>query len=322
MERAMTETNSEPAILIEALVKRYPASTVLAVDGINLEVRHGEIFGLPGPNGAGKTTTIGISTTRVFATSGRVRVVGIDVATDPARAKRFIGVVTQFNTLDRSLTALENLIYHARYFGAGWREARRRAEDLLARFQLTDAAHRMPDHLSGGMAQRLQIARAIGHSPQVLFLDEPTAGLDPQSRLVLWDLLRQLREDGTTILLTTHNMEEADELCNRIAIIDHGHILVCDTPERIKEQSKTQTEIHLELSEAPHDLVAALSAVPGVDAAVAAPDGIRVLVSAQDGLILQQVVEATRGHALRNLTLKTPTLETVVIELTGSALRD
>jgi ABC-2 type transport system ATP-binding protein len=317
----MTETTPETTILIEALVKRYGASKVPAVDGIDLEVRRGEIFGLLGPNGAGKTTTIGVCTTRVIATTGRVQVVGVDVAADPARVKRFIGVVTQYSTLDRSLSAYENLFYHARYFGASRKEAQSRAEDLLARFQLTDAGHRMPDQLSGGMAQRLQIARAIGHGPQVLFLDEPTAGLDPQSRLVLWDLVKQLRADGTTILLTTHNMAEADELCDRVAIIDHGHILVCDTPERLKQSTRTETEIHLDLPEVAPDLLAALRALNGVDSVVAVPDGIQILASGRNGL-LQHVVEAARGHALQNVSIKEPTLETVFIELTGRALRE
>lgn len=317
----MTDTLSEPAILIEKLVKRYGVSNVPAVDGIDLEVRCGEIFGLLGPNGAGKTTTMGICTTRVLATSGRVRVVGLDVAADPARVKRFIGVVTQHNTLDRSLTAFENLFYHARYFGTPLQEAHERAEALLSRFQLADAAQRMPDHLSGGMAQRLQIARAIGHGPQVLFLDEPTAGLDPQSRLVLWDLVKELRADGTTILLTTHNMAEADELCDRVAIIDHGHILVCDTPERLKQSTRTETEIHIDLLETPPDLITTLSGLPNVDSVVAVPDGIRILASSRDGL-LQHVVEAAHGHTLRNISIKEPSLETVFIELTGRALRD
>jgi len=317
----VTGARLEPAILIEALVKRYGASDVPAVDGIDLEVRGGEIFGLLGPNGAGKTTTIGVCTTRVIATSGRVRVVGLDVAADPAGVKRFIGVVTQYSTLDRSLTALENLYFHARYFGAGRREARRRAETLLGRFRLADSAGRMPNELSGGMAQRLQIARAIGHGPLVLFLDEPTAGLDPQSRLGLWDLVRELREEGTTILLTTHNMVEADELCDRVAIIDHGRILVCDPPERLKQMRGTKTEIQLDLPEVPPDLLAALRALPGIDSAVAVPEGIRIIALGRDGL-LQRVVEAARGCTLRNVSVKVPTLETVFIELTGRALRD
>jgi ABC-2 type transport system ATP-binding protein len=318
---SLTANGSDPAILIEGLVKHFGGANVRAVDGIDLEVRRGEIFGLLGPNGAGKTTTIGVCTTRVVATAGRVRVVGVDVAADPARVKRFIGIVTQYSTLDRSLTAVENLVYHARYFGARRREARGRAEILLDRFQLTDFARRMPDELSGGMAQRLQIARAIGHHPQVLFLDEPTAGLDPQSRLGLWDLVRELREEGTTILLTTHNMAEADELCDRVAIIDHGRILVCDAPERLKQMAGTETEIHLDLPDSPQGLLAALGALPGIHSAVAVPEGIRVLASGRDGL-LQQVVEAARGHVLRNVSVKVPTLETVFIELTGRALRD
>ena len=317
----MTATKPAPAILIEQLVKRYGGSQAAAVDGIDLEVRRGEIFGLLGPNGAGKTTSIGVCTTRVNATSGQVRVVGVDVAAAPALVKRFIGVVTQYSTLDRSLTAFENLAFHARYFGAGRREARRRAEALLERFQLSDSARRMPDQLSGGMAQRLQIARAIGHDPLVLFLDEPTAGLDPQSRLSLWDLVRELREEGTTILLTTHNMAEADELCDRVAIIDHGRILVCDTPRQLKQMTAAATEIQLDVPQVPRHLLAALRALAGVHSAETDAGGIRILASGRDGL-LQQIVEVAHGHALRNVSVKQPTLETVFIKLTGRALRD
>ena len=317
----MSATKAAPAILVEQLVKRYGGSRAPAVDGIDLEVRRGEIFGLLGPNGAGKTTSIGVCTTRVNATSGQVRVVGVDVAAAPALVKRFIGVVTQYSTLDRSLTAFENLVFHARYFGAGRREARRRAEALLERFQLSDSARRMPDQLSGGMAQRLQIARAIGHGPLVLFLDEPTAGLDPQSRLSLWDLVRELREEGTTILLTTHNMAEADELCDRVAIIDHGRILVCNTPRQLKQMTATATEIQLDVPQVPRHLLAALRALAGVHSAETDAGGIRILASGRDGL-LQQIVEAAHGHALRNVSVKQPTLETVFIKLTGRALRD
>ncbi len=217
--------------------------------------------------------------------------------------------------------AFESLFFHARYFGAGRREARRRAETLLERFRLTDAARRMPDQLSGGMAQRLQIARAVGDGPLVLFLDEPTAGLDPQSRLGLWDLVRELRQEGKTIPLTTHNMGEADEPCDRVAIIDHGRILVCDRPQRLKQATGTRTEIHIDVAEAPGDLLAAFRAIPGVDSAVAVPGGARILASGTDGLLLR-VIEAARGHALRNVSVKAPTLETVFIERTGRALRD
>jgi ABC-2 type transport system ATP-binding protein len=257
----------------------------------------------------------------VTVSFGSVLVAGVDVASDPARMKRHIGVVTQYNTLDRSLTAFENLYFHACYFGASWREAKHRAEALLDRFHLADSARRMPDELSGGMAQRLQIARAIGHGPQVLFLDEPTAGLDPQSRLGLWDLVRELRKEGATILLTTHNMAEAEELCDRVAIIDHGRVLVCDTPKRLKQMTRTETEFHLDFAEVTSDLLKSLNTLAGIHSALAVPDGIRILASGRDGL-LQQIVEACRGHALRNVSVKDPTLETVFIELTGRAFRE
>jgi ABC-2 type transport system ATP-binding protein len=314
-------TVSTPAIRMESLVKRYDPERPAAVDGIDLEVQRGEIFGLLGPNGAGKTTTIGICTTRVIATAGRVHVVDVDVSGDPARAKRFMGVVTQYSTLDRSLNVFDNLYFHSRYFGANRQQARKRATELLERFRLADSARRMPDELSGGMAQRLQIARAIGHTPQVLFLDEPTSGLDPQSRLGLWDLVRELRDEGTTILLTTHNMAEAEQLCDRVAIIDHGRILVCDSPEQLKFRAGTRTAIHLELAEVPQNLVTALAALPGIDSATATAHGITVLSSEKNGL-LQRVVEAAQGHTLRNVSVTMPTLETVFIELTGRALRD
>jgi ABC-2 type transport system ATP-binding protein len=223
------------AIEIRGLVKEFGGRRrIRAVDGVDLDIGGEEIFGLLGPNGAGKTTTIGICTTRVVATAGSVRVVGIDVAADPAAVKRQIGVVTQDNTLDRACTVFENLYFHARYFGLRRAAARRRAGELLELFQLADRARSMPDELSGGTARRLQVARAISHRPRVLFLDEPTAGLDPQSRRALWSTTREIRAQGTAVLLTTHAMDEADELSDRVAIMDHGHILACGPPAKLK----------------------------------------------------------------------------------------
>ncbi len=235
-------------ISIAGLTKVYPGPPqVHAVNGIDLEVGEAETFGLLGPNGAGKTTTVGICTTRVRPTSGRVVVAGIDVTSDPTAIKRSIGVVTQFNTLDRQCTVWENLYLHCRFFGMGSAKGRRRADELLERFRLTESATALPSTLSGGMAQRLQVARALAHGPRILFLDEPTAGLDPQSRLALWEIVSGLKRDGVTVLLTTHYMEEADTLCERVAIIDHGRVLVCDDPAALKRNLGAKTVVELRL---------------------------------------------------------------------------
>ena len=214
------------------LTKIYAGTDFRAVDELNLSVGVGEIFGLLGPNGAGKTTTAGILTTRVVPTSGQAFIADIDVVAHPALAKQLVGVVSQTNTLDRQLNVWENLYFHGRLFGIGAAESRRTADELLEKFQLAKWAKASVYALSGGMAQRLMVARSIFHKPAVLFMDEPTAGLDPQSRLVLWDILRELNAEGQTILLTTHYMEEADQLCGRVAIMDHGKILALDTPAR------------------------------------------------------------------------------------------
>ena len=210
---------------------------ITAVDHLDLSVRKGEIFGLLGPNGAGKTTTVGMLTTRVIPSAGQALVNGVDVVADAPAAKQFIGVVHQVNTLDRSLTAWENLYFHGRYYGMGAREARAAADRLLERFRLAHRARAEVRQLSGGMAQRLMVARAVLHRPAVLFLDEPTAGLDPQSRLALWEIVGELHAEGQTILLTTHYMEEADRFCDRVAIMDHGRILALDTPAALKRSA-------------------------------------------------------------------------------------
>src|ERR1019366_2866466 len=219
------------------LTKVYAGSDFAAVNGLDLSVFGGEIFGLLGPNGAGKTTTAGMLTTRVIPTSGSAYVGAIDVVAQPALAKQLIGIVSQQNTLDRQLTVWENLYFHGRLFGISAKASRRTADELLEQFQLSKWGKASVYALSGGMAQRLMVARAIFHRPSVLFLDEPTAGLDPQSRLALWDLLGELHGQGQTILLTTHYMEEADRLCHRVAIMDHGRILALDTPQALKQST-------------------------------------------------------------------------------------
>ena len=244
-KQAGSGPRQRPAIRTEDLRKTYKASRgdVPAVRGIDLAVGTGEFFGLLGPNGAGKSTTIGMLTTLVVPTGGRAWVAGIDVVADPVGVKRRIGVVTQNNTLDMQLTVAENLEFRSRFFGLGLRDAARRAEQLLDAFGLEDRRKAIATDLSGGQAKRLLIARALVHKPDVLFLDEPTAGLDPQTRVNLWDMLRALHDEGQTILLTTHYMEEAEALCDRVAVVDHGEVLASGTVDELKDGAGADTVI-------------------------------------------------------------------------------
>jgi ABC-2 type transport system ATP-binding protein len=222
------------AIIVEHLVKRYPRTQRIAVDDISFSVRRGETFGLLGPNGAGKTTTIGILTTSVLPNSGRATIAGIDVVTNPIGTKQRIAIVPQRNNLDRTLRISEILTYHAAYHGVPRAERTARATALLEELGLNERRKEKLGWLSGGLEQRVMLARALMHEPEVLFLDEPTNNLDPQTRLFLWERIQALHERGITIVLTTHDMEEADRLCDRIAIMDEGRILALDTPDGLK----------------------------------------------------------------------------------------
>jgi len=310
------------AVHAQELTKVYTApEPVTAVERIDLEVPEGTIFGLLGPNGAGKTTTVGMCTTRVVPSSGRVTVTGLDVTEDPPMVRKRIGVVSQFNTLDRSCTVFDNVAFHCRYFGMGARSAKRRAGELLESFSLSDKASAMPETLSGGMAQRLLIVRAVAHYPELLFLDEPSAGLDPQSRIALWDVLLDLHRSGTTIVLTTHYMEEADRLCQQIAIIDFGKILVCDTPVALKRQVSAETVVELKVQHPSEEVAGPLRDLPGVLRVEAGDDVLRLFMRERDGL-LPRVVEVAQPAGLRDISISEPTLETVFITLTGRALRE
>ena len=265
------------AVVVRELVKRYPKREVNAVDGLSFEVGRGEIFGLLGPNGAGKTTTVGVLTTRVKATSGGAWVAGVDVLRSSVEARRRLAVVPQRVNLDRSLNARQNLIFHAAYHLVPGPERRARADRVLEEFGLGDRGSDKVDVYSGGMAQRLMIARALMHEPEVLFLDEPTTGLDPQARLFVWDRVRELRARRVTILLTTHDMDEAAELSDRVGIMDHGKLLALDTPAALTRGLTGQAVLDVTVTPAAADtaegLLAALTALAGVERGepVAAP---------------------------------------------------
>jgi ABC-2 type transport system ATP-binding protein len=316
-------TSTTDAIVnIQKLVKTYPGKApVEAVKGIDLAVERGELFGLLGPNGAGKSTTISVCTTRSLPTAGRVTIAGIDVVEHPSEARRYMGVVTQFNTLDRQCTVWENLYFHCRYFGIPHAQSAKRSDELIELFKLTEKSKTSVRALSGGLAQRVQIARAIAHNPEVLCLDEPSAGLDPQTRLALWDIIRELRQRGITVVLTTHYMEEADQLCGRVAIIDHGTILVSGTPEELKSSVGAQKVFHLQLQNASVDgLRERLGGLAGVTSVEAAESGLVVFSDGRGGL-LPEIVNMG-GDNLRDISVSETTLESVFIKLTGRDLRD
>ena len=321
-------TTIDDVVATDHLTKVYPGD-ILAVDDLTLTISRGEIFGLLGPNGAGKSTTAGMLTTRVRPTSGRAVVGGVDVWHEPARAKRLIGVVPQSNTLDRSLTVYENLYFHGRFFGMNAKTSKAEANSLLEKFRLSERSTAPVMALSGGMAQRLMAARAVMHRPDVLFLDEPTAGLDPQSRIALWEILSELHTDGQTIVLTTHYMEEADELCGRLAIIDQGSIIALGTPAELKASVGAETIVTVTADGDIDELAKLLES--GLSQATHATvqkgrgkrDAVLLGVSDTDRLLPAVIDLADQnGFAVRDLSVDVPSLEDVFIQLTGKDLRE
>jgi ABC-2 type transport system ATP-binding protein len=322
---------SGPSVEVLELVKRYPGAPGNAVDGISFSVAEGEVFGLLGPNGAGKTTTVGMLTTRARPTAGEARVAGIDIRRDPVTARSRFAVVPQRSNLDRALSIRDNLVFHAAYHGVSTRDRRRRADALLDQFGLLDRADSKPDFISGGQGQRIMIARALMHEPAVLFLDEPSTGLDPAARLFVWDRLRELKDHGVTLVLTTHDMNEAAELADRVAIMDHGKLLAIDTPDALVRELPGGAT--LELSTAALDgqplgeLVDALGELPGVEGvdsdAAAGGLQLRLYISGAAPLLVGPAasVLAERGLDLADVRVGSASLEDVFISLTGRALR-
>src|SRR5712664_3008666 len=299
-----------------------PKAQIPALDGLSLEILPGEIFGLLGPNGAGKSTTIGVLTTRVRPTSGQAWIGEHDVWEEQTRVKRLIGVVPQRPNLDFSLTAREILIFHAAYFGIGSKQRNERADALLERFKLTERGHQMVRGFSGGMMQRLSIARAMMHDPQVLFLDEPSAGLDPQTRLLLWEIIRQYNQSGKTILLTTHNMEEADALCHRLVIIDHGRNIALGTPGELKSSVPGGFLLRLRFSQPSPDLLEQLRSLAGVREVRLNDQSGADLYADRGGSLIREIATLASAASvdLQDVHISEPSLENLFLHHTGRSL--
>jgi ABC-2 type transport system ATP-binding protein len=298
-----------------------PSGDVIALESLDLDIRAGEFFGLLGPNGAGKTTAIGILTTRVRPTSGRAIVAGADVMEDSVRVRQMIGVVPQRPNADLSLNVLENLQFHAAYFGIPFDVATKRAYELLERLGLSEKASAKMAEMSGGQQQRLMIVRALMHEPDIIFLDEPTVGLDPQARLGLWDILRDLHDRGRTIVMTTHYMDEADRLCDRLAIIDRGRLLALDTPRALRAKAPGGTLLELVLDGDAMPAAELAETIAGISR-VEAQDGILRAHSDRGGLLLPALIEVAEstGRTVTDIHLLQPSLETLFVSLTGRKL--
>ncbi|USX49282.1 ABC transporter ATP-binding protein [Lentzea sp. HUAS12] len=316
----------DEAVSVRDLRKVYKTGQKPAVDGLSFDVRRGEVFGLLGPNGAGKTTTVGVLTTRVRPTSGQALVEGVDVVADSKRARQLLAVVPQRNNLDRSLNARQNLLFHAAYHGIGPKERQRLADDIIERMGLKDHQNALVDTLSGGQAQRLMIARALMHRPRVLFLDEPSTGLDPQARLFVHERVAALHADGVTVVLTTHDMDEATKLCDRVGIVDHGKLLTLDTPDELTKNLPGSNTVSVSVSPNGHDsakITQVLSEVDGAQRVEEVGNMFRVYTDADTAITLPAVLNVLRDLdvTVSDVAIGKPSLEDVFIHLTGRELR-
>jgi ABC-2 type transport system ATP-binding protein len=305
-------------VSVSGLIKSY--GTVRALAGVDLEAPAGTVLGLLGPNGAGKTTIVRILTTLLKPDGGTARVAGLDVVEDAARLREQIGLAGQYAAVDENLTGLENLTMVGRLYGEPRRRARQRGQELLESFELLDAADRPTKTYSGGMRRRLDLAAALVASPPVLFLDEPTTGLDPRSRLQLWDTIERLVADGTTVLLTTQNLDEADRLATEIAVIDHGRVIAGGTPDELKDRvGGERLEVRLDDAAAAAAAVGALASMseerPDLDG-----DLVSVAVRRRDGVIVDAVRALDQaGVGIEDIDVRRPTLDDVFLTLTGHA---
>jgi len=305
-----------PAIEVSGLVKRY--GDVLALDGLDLTAPHGQVLALLGPNGAGKTTLVRVLATLLRADEGTARVLGLDVRSDAASLRARIGLAGQYAAVDENLTGLENLTMVGRLYGARRSRAKTRGRELLEHFELSDAANRPAKTYSGGMRRRLDLAAALVAEPPVLFLDEPTTGLDPRSRLSLWTVIEDLVAEGTTVLLTTQYLDEADRLADTIAVIDHGRLIAEGTSDELKDRlGRERLEINLDDEADPEAAVRALAPMSD-EAPVAEMRLVRVRVRERDGAIVEAVRRLSEaGLGVDDLVLRRPTLDDVFFAATG-----
>jgi len=309
-----------PAVEITSLTKRFGAFT--AVDNLSFTVRRGEIFGLLGPNGSGKTTTINMVSGLAKPTSGEVTVLGYDITREPRAVRAVLGAVPQETALYEELSAWANMVFHAELYGVPRRERDRRITDLLELVQLSDRRNSRVGTFSGGMKRRLALARALLHNPQLIYLDEPTLGVDVQSRRALWDYILDLKARGKTLLISTNYLEEANTLCDRLAILDHGKLIVLDTPANLRQTfGDTILAMETEPTASPA-LVKRLRDLPGVSDVNQQDGALKVAISGERNVTGQVVTLVTQETELRSIAQREPNLEEVFLSLTGSALRD
>ena len=322
-KKANAGAAAPPAIAVENIVKRY--GTFEAVSGITFEVGDGEIFGLLGPNGAGKSTLIRMMTTLIPVTEGRALISGHDVAKEPNAVRRLIGVIPQALTSDIDLTVEESLSIYAKLYGVPRAERERHIAELLEAVDLTKWREAQTKTLSGGMRRRLEIARGLVHSPKIFFLDEPTTGLDPVSRVAVWEMLDRLRERmKLTILITTHYMDEADNLCDRIAIIDHGKLVALDTPLGLKSSVPGSSVIEVQFGRNQVDRKPQLEKLAGVTGVESRGSGEYRVMTSNGSLTTTQLVEMTVAvnDPILGLSVQNTTLDDVFVYYTGRQLRD